>query len=352
MIVAMDRFCGPDEIEHVEQVMAGTDVQAVRTVLEGRTHLITAEGDRRALASRLRLLPGVASVVEPPGNLRLSSRAHRAQDTVVKVSDVSVGGDPFVVVAGPCAVESRDQLAATARFVALGGAAVLRGGSYKPRTSPYSFQGLGREGLSLLAEQRAATGLPVVTEVVDPADLTHVAEVADMVQIGTRNAQNYTLLREAGRAGKPVLLKRGMASTVEEWLLAAEYVLAEGNPDVVLCERGIRSFEPSTRFTLDLSAVVVAKRLSHLPVLVDPSHAAGQAELVRPLALAAAAVGADGVMVDVHPEPSTALCDAGQALTPAGFDELVTALDSLLAGMRRPLAGSLRPRGALVADRL
>lgn len=348
MIVVMDLACSTEEIEHASAALKAAGVSTRRAVSDARTTFVAGSAPA-GLAERMRSLPGVATVVAPADNLRLTSRDFQAKDTVVDVAGVRIG-DAFVVAAGPCAVESESQLEDTARMVALAGGMMLRGGAYKPRTSPYSFQGLGREGLELLAEQRRKTGLPVVTEVLDTADLDSVLDLADMVQIGTRNAQNYALLREVGRSERPVLLKRGMASTVEEWLLAAEYVLAEGNPNVVLCERGIRSFESATRFTLDLSAVPVVNRLSHLPVLVDPSHAAGRADLVAPLALAAAAVGADGLLLDVHVDASTALCDAGQALDHAAFGTLMKSLGGLLGGLRRPLAGALGVPSVLTAE--
>jgi 3-deoxy-7-phosphoheptulonate synthase len=234
--------------------------------------------------------------------------------TVVDVEGRKIGGDHFAAIAGPCAVEPRDVMLETARAVRDAGAQMLRGGAYKPRTSPYSYQGLGEAGLRLLAEAREETGLPVVTELMDVRDVKAVLEVADVVQLGARSMQNYALLTEVGRAGKPVLLKRGLGATLEELLMAAEYVLKEGNADVILCERGIRTFETSYRFTLDLMAVPVLKERTHLPVIVDPSHAAGRRELVEPLSLAAAAAGADGILVEVHPRPDEAVCDGPQSL--------------------------------------
>jgi 3-deoxy-7-phosphoheptulonate synthase len=281
----------------------------------------------------------VRGIVQPDALAPLASREATTTDSVV-----SLGGQPafgpgtFVVIAGPCAVESRGQLNAVADAVAAHGAGALRGGAYKPRTSPYAFQGLARQGLELLAETSMRTGLPVVTEVVEPQDVALVAAHADMLQIGTRNAHNFALLREAGRSGLPVLIKRGFACTVDEWLQAAEYVLREGNPNVVLCERGIRTFETRSRFTLDLTAVALVKRLSHLPVIVDPSHATGLPELVGPMTLAAAAAGADGALIDVHHSPSTALCDGTQALHPTGFENLMLRLELLLPCLGRALA--------------
>jgi len=232
----------------------------------------------------------------------------------VEIAGHRLGGAHFTIIAGPCAVESREQLLQSARAVAAGGAAMLRGGAYKPRTSPYSFQGLGQEGLRLLAEARAHTGLPIVTEVIDPRDLPELLEVADVLQIGARNMQNYALLTEVGRCGRPALLKRGLGATLDELLMAAEYLLAQGNESVILCERGIRTFETAYRFTLDLMAIPVLKSRTHLPVIVDPSHAAGRRDLVLPMSLAAAAAGADGVIVEVHPRPAEAICDAAQQL--------------------------------------
>ena len=243
--------------------------------------------------------------------------------TVLDIDGRKVGGEHFALIAGPCTVESREQMLQTARVVRDAGATLLRGGAYKPRTSPYAFQGLGQEGLRLLAEAKAETGLPIVTELMDIRDLDAVLEVADVIQIGARNMQNYPLLAEIGRSGRPALLKRGLSATLDELLMAAEYILKEGNPDVMLCERGIRTFETAYRFTLDLMAVPVLKELSHLPVIVDPSHAAGRRDLVAPLSLAAAAVGADGIIVEVHPNPDEAICDGPQALRADAFAEYV-----------------------------
>jgi len=252
------------------------------------------------------------------------------------VGGVRIGeGAPFAVAGGPCAVESRSQLLETARAVRAAGADVLRGGAYKPRTSPYSFSGLGAEGLRYLAEARAETGLPVVTEVLSPGDVEQVAAVADMLQVGTRNAQNFALLEAVGGSGKPVLLKRGLSNTIEEWLLSAEHVVSHGNPNVVLCERGIRTFETATRNTLDLSAVPLIRSLSHLPIVVDPSHATGRRDLVPPMALAAVAAGADGLLVEVHPNPDEALSDGPQSLTLAQFASLMEEVRHLSAALSK-----------------
>ena len=238
---------------------------------------------------------------------------------VLQIAGRPIGGPHFAMIAGPCTVESREQVLAAAAAVSEAGATMFRGGAYKPRTSPYAFQGLGQEGLRLLAEVKAQTGLPIVTEVMDARALDVVLEVADVLQIGARNMQNYTLLSEVGRCGRPALLKRGLSSTIEELLMAAEYILKEGNEAVILCERGIRTFETSYRFTLDLMAIPVLKARTHLPVIVDPSHAAGRRDLVEPMSLAAAAAGADGIIVEVHPRPEEAICDAAQQLPTAGF---------------------------------
>jgi 3-deoxy-7-phosphoheptulonate synthase len=267
-------------------------------------------------------------------NLKLASVDGR-EPTVVKAGCASVGRG-FTVIAGPCAVETEEQTLTTARAVKAAGADLLRGGAFKPRTSPYAFQGLGMAGLKILGEAGAETGLPVVTEVLDPRDVSWVAEYADVLQIGARNMQNFALLKEVGRAGKPVLLKRGMYSTLEEWLNCAEYVLGEGNPDVILCERGIRTFEQYTRNTLDLSAVPALRELTHLPVMVDPTHATGRPALIGPMSRGALAVGADGIMVEVHNNPAEALCDAKQALTIDEFTDLMQGLRRLEAFLAEP----------------
>ena len=264
--------------------------------------------------------PGVDRVMPILKPYKLASaEIKHGERTVLEIEGRKVGGGNFALIAGPCTVESREQLLQTARVVTEGGASFLRGGAYKPRTSPYAFQGLGQEGLRLLAEAKKETGLPVVTELMDMRDLDDVLEVADVVQIGARNMQNYPLLTEIGRSGRPALLKRGLSATLDELLMAAEYILKEGNPNVMLCERGIRTFETAYRFTLDLMAVPVLKELTHLPVIVDPSHAAGRRDLVTPLSLAAAAVGADGIIVEVHPHPEEAICDGPQALRAEDF---------------------------------
>lgn len=273
--------------------------------------------------------------VEEP--FKRANRAFHPEDTVVDVGGVKIGGRTIQVMAGPCSVETRDQVVGIAKSVKMAGAHLLRGGAFKPRTSPYSFQGLGAPGLDLLKEAREETGLPVVTELMSTDMLDRFVEDVDMIQVGARNMQNYTLLRELGRTRKPVLLKRGLAATVQEWLMSAEYILAEGNPNVVLCERGIRTFEDYTRNTLDLSAVLAAKKLSHLPVVVDPSHAAGLWWMVPQLAKAAVAAGADGLLIEVHNDPEKALCDGAQSLKPERFAELMGELKGIARIIGRDL---------------
>ncbi len=301
------------------------------------THIGLVDTKAQALADEIRAMPGVATIRSEAPPYPQVSRQYRESNTVVEVRDVAFGGEEVVVIAGPCSVESAQQVALISEGVAAAGARMLRGGAFKPRTSPYSFQGMGEEGLLLLATAREQSGLPVVTEVMDPGKVEAVAKVADILQIGARNAQNYPLLKAVGATGKPVLLKRGIAMSIQELLLAAEYVLAGGGRDVVLCERGIRTFETSTRFTLDLSAVPVLKRLTHLPVIVDPSHAAGDREYVEALALAALAAGADGLIVEVHGQPERALCDGAQALRPDGFARLMERAKRVAGALEREL---------------
>ena len=289
---------------------------------------VVGEGGARKelLRSRLAALPGVETITPISRPFKLTSREFRAEDTVIRVLDATIGDGSLTVMAGPCSVESRAQLFDTAAAVKEAGATILRGGAFKPRTSPYSFQGLGVEALRYLAEARDEFGLPVITEVMEPNQVDIVAEYADILQIGTRNMQNYSLLTAVGRVARPVMLKRGYGATVEEWLMAAEYIVSSGNPNVILCERGIRTFETYTRNTMDLAAVPLLHHLTHLPVIVDPSHATGKRWLVRPLAIGGIAVGADGVMVEVHPHPEEALSDAEQQLTHEQFAAMMAAL--------------------------
>ena len=332
MMIVMKQTATEDEILAVIERIESVGARAHPSRGEEVT-VIGAIGDREHIA-RLELegTPGVDRVVPILKPYKLaSSQLKRGERTVLDIAGRKIGGEHFALIAGPCTVESRDQTLTTAHAVQQAGATMLRGGAYKPRTSPYAFQGLGQEGLRLLAEAKAETGLPVVTELMDARDLEPILEVADVIQIGARNMQNYALLAEAGRSGCPVLLKRGLSSTLEELLMAAEYVLKEGNEAVMLCERGIRTFETSYRFTLDLTAVPVLQQLSHLPVVVDPSHAAGRRDLVEPLSLAAAAAGADGIIVEVHPQPEEAICDGPQQLRTEDFPEYARKVEAAAA---------------------
>jgi len=329
MMIVMKEGATQTEVEavirRVESVGAHAHVSAGELVT-----VIGAIGDREHVANLgLEGAPGVDHLVPILKPYKLASLQYRrGERTVLEIDGRRIGGEHFATIAGPCTVESREVLLEAARTVRDAGAQFLRGGAYKPRTSPYSFQGLGEAGLRLLAEAKAETGLPIVTELMDVRDLEPVLEVADVVQLGARNMQNYTLLTEVGRAGKPVLLKRGLSATLEELLMAAEYILKEGNEQVLLCERGIRTYEPSYRFTLDLMAVPVLRELTHLPIVIDPSHAAGKRSLVEPLSLAAAAAGADGIIVEVHPSPEEAVCDGPQALYADDFAAYLRKLEA------------------------
>jgi 3-deoxy-7-phosphoheptulonate synthase len=283
-------------------------------------------------------LPGVTEVVRITAPYKLVSREHHSQRSTIRVGGVPIGPGTVTLIAGPCAVETPEQTLQAAQMAVSAGASLLRGGAFKPRTSPYAFQGLGVRGLEILSDVRAETGLPIVTEVMDPSDVDTVASFADMLQIGTRNMQNFGLLQAVGSVGKPVMLKRGLTATYEEWLMAAEYIAQRGNLDIVLCERGVRSFEPAIRNMLDVSAVPMIQSLSHLPIIVDPSHAAGRRDLVVPLARAGLAAGADAVMVDLHPSPETARCDGPQALTYAELPALGSAVRTLAAATDRTVA--------------
>jgi 3-deoxy-7-phosphoheptulonate synthase len=335
MMIVMKETASSEEIDAVVAKIERAGALAHRSQ-GARVTVIGAIGDVEQDVSveglGLEGQPGVDRVVPILKPYKLASaQITHGERTVLEIGGRKVGGDNFALIAGPCTVETREQTLQTARVVRDAGATLLRGGAYKPRTSPYAFQGLGVEGLKLLAEAKAETGLPVVTELMDIGDLDPVLEVADVIQIGARNMQNYPLLAEIGRSGRPALLKRGLSSTLDELLMAAEYILKEGNPNVMLCERGIRTFETAYRFTLDLMAVPVLKELSHLPVIVDPSHAAGRRDLVLPLSLAAAAVGADGIIVEVHPNPDEAICDGPQALRADDFAEYALAVQRAAA---------------------
>jgi 3-deoxy-7-phosphoheptulonate synthase len=333
MVVVMAPEATDEQIAHVTDRVEGVGGQAFVSRGVVRT-IIGLVGDIESFHGlNLRSMAGVADVHRISDPFKLVSRQHHAERSTVWVGpagrQVPIGPDTFTFIAGPCAVETAQQTLEAAEMAKAAGATLLRGGAFKPRTSPYAFQGLGVRGLEILSDVRATTGLPIVTEVVDARDVAVVAEHADMLQIGTRNAANFGLLQAVGDAGKPVLLKRGMNATIEEWLMAAEYVAQRGNLDVVLCERGIRTFEPSTRNTLDISAVPVVQGISHLPIIVDPSHAGGRRDLVVPLSRAAIAVGADGVIVDIHPDPENALCDGPQALLGADLRALAQAVRQL-----------------------
>jgi 3-deoxy-7-phosphoheptulonate synthase len=335
MMIVMRETATEEEVEAVVAKIERAGARAHRSS-GARVTVIGAIGDVEQDASveslGLEGQPGVDRVVPILKPYKLASaQITHGERTVLDINGRKVGGENFALIAGPCTVESREQMLQTARVVRDAGATLLRGGAYKPRTSPYAFQGLGQEGLRLLAEAKAETGLPIVTELMDMRDMDAVLEVADVVQIGARNMQNYPLLAEIGRSGRPALLKRGLSATLDELLMAAEYILKEGNPNVMLCERGIRTFETAYRFTLDLMAVPVLKELSHLPVIVDPSHAAGRRDLVTPLSLAAAAVGADGIIVEVHPNPDEAICDGPQALRAEDFAEYALAVERAAA---------------------
>jgi 3-deoxy-7-phosphoheptulonate synthase len=302
--------------------------------------IIGAVGDKTKISyPSLEAMSGVEKVVPILHPYKLASLEYKPERTRILVRDVEIGGDKTVIIAGPCAVESRDQLINTARIVKKAGAVMLRGGAFKPRTSPYSFHGMEEEGLKILAEAREITGMPIVTEVMDTKNLDLVAQYADILQIGARNMQNFFLLREAALTNKPILLKRGPAATIEEWLLAAEHIMAAGNHQVILCERGIRTFETGTRNTLDLSAVPLLKQLTHLPIIVDPSHGTGKWSLVTPMSKAALACGADGLMIEVHPCPAEALSDGQQSLTEENFQKLIEEVAAIAHTIKRPLAG-------------
>lgn len=342
MIITMDPECSSEHQQRVIQHMREFGFQ---------THLLTSAGPTvigatgrvvsPELIEQVHGLPGVALAQGSDKPYMLAQRAARPAGSRVEVGNVVIGAGELVVMAGTCVVENREVTLECAHAIKGAGAKMLRGGAFKPRTSPYSFQGLGEEGLQILAEAREATGLPVVTEVMEPEQVEMVAEYADMLQIGARNMSNFPLLRRASASGKPILLKRGFSSTINEWMMAAEYILAGGNDRLVLCERGIRAFDTATRFTLDLNAVPLAKQLTHLPVIVDPSHGTGIRELVPPMSLAAVAAGTDGLIVEVHPDPDAALCDGDQSITTDSFDRLMAstrAIREALGSTRRLVA--------------
>ena len=339
MIIVMKKNAEEKQLDEVIQWIESVGYRAHVSKGVERT-IIGAIGDER---DKVRLkaaeeMPGVEKVMPILQPYKLASRETKDGDTVIKVGAVEIGGPKFVVMAGPCAVESEGQLMESALAVKKAGAAMLRGGAFKPRTSPYSFQGLGEEGLKILARAREETGLPVVTEVMSGSDVELIESYADVLQVGARNVQNFSLLKAVGQAKKPVLLKRGMMTTLEELLMSAEYVMASGNDEVILCERGIRTFETAMRNTLDISAVPVLKEMTHLPIIVDPSHAIGKWRFVLPLAKAAVAVGADGLLIEVHPNPREALSDGPQSLKPEKFYELMAEIESIANIVRKGYA--------------
>ncbi len=331
MIVSMKPGASKQQIEHICDKIRSYGYVAHPIYGETRTVIgAVGSGNNRMAIQSLEGAPGVESVVPIRQPFKLVGRELKPERTVIPIGEVLIGGEQFVVIAGPCSVESRGQLLETAHSVRRAGATILRGGTYKPRTSPYDFQGLEEEGLKLLAEARAETGLRICTEVLTPEQVDIVAEYTDILQIGARNMQNFALLKRVGKTTKPVLLKRGLAATIKEFLMSAEYIVAEGNSNVILCERGIRTFETMTRNTLDISAVPLLNELSHLPVVVDPSHASGKRSLVCPLAKSAVAAGADGLLVEVHPDPEEAWSDGAQSLTLAEFDDMMAAVKRYL----------------------
>ena len=338
MLVILRTDANKDVLEHVVERIEELGLRAHVSRGEFRTIVGAIGEEKPTFADKLRTLDGVESVVPIMRPYKLASRDFKAEDSLVQVGKVVIGGPSLAIAAGPCAVEGRDMYQATAKAVKESGANMLRGGAFKPRTSPYSFQGLGKDGLEILRDCGHELQMPVITEVTDPRNVELVAEYADMLQVGARNMQSFVLLSEVGKARKPVLLKRGPSNTVKDWLMSAEYILSEGNDQVVLCERGSQGFETEMRFTLDVGAIVLAKKNTHLPVIVDPSHAAGHRDLVIPLALAGLAAGADGMMVEVHSSPDTARCDGPQALTPEMFTELMRQVRALAGAADRQLS--------------
>jgi len=331
MIIVMKSSATEDEINHVLEKIKDAGLAVHVSKGQERT-IVGAIGDEGLIASLpLKSLGGVENVMPIMKPYKLVGRELKADDTIIDAGGVKIGGSEVVVMAGPCSVESRESILESARDVSASGARVLRGGAFKPRTSPYSFQGLGVEGLKYMAEAKKETGLPIISELMDPRDLDVICEYVDIIQVGARNMQNFRLLKEIGRAKKPVLLKRGLCATIKELLMSAEYIAANGNDNIILCERGIRTFETATRNTLDLSAVPVLKEETHLPVIIDPSHAVGFWQYVGPVSRAAIAVGADGLLIEVHPQPENALSDGAQSLKPGKFAALINELRPIAA---------------------
>ena len=337
MMIVMQERAGQDDVDRILELLDGAGARGYVSTGDLVT-VIGIMGERDVIAGLpLEAYPGVDKVLPILRPYKLVSREFRHSDSIIAVGGTSLGGGRVALIAGPCSVESREQLLDAARIAREGGATMLRGGAFKPRTSPYAFQGLGVEGLEILAEAREASGLPIVTELMDPRHLEAVAKYSDVIQIGARNMQNFQLLSAVGEVDRPVLLKRGLAATIDELLMAAEYIVKEGNSNVILCERGIRTFETATRNTLDISAVPIIKQRSHLPVVVDPSHAAGKVDLVEPLSLAAVAAGADGLMIEMHPTPETALSDGAQSLDPAQFEAVAVRIREIVAWAGRQM---------------
>lgn len=337
MVVVMNIGATEAQLERVKEKLAQNGFGIHLSQGVERTIIGAIGAKRPGIMESIEAMDGVEKVVPIAQPFKLASQEFKKVRSQVNVKGVVFGGAKLVVIAGPCAVENEDQMFQTAQAVKKAGAAMLRGGAFKPRTSPYAFQGLEEEGLKILRQAGNEAGIPFVTEVVNPRDVELVAEYADMLQIGARNMQNFTLLREVGKAKKPVMLKRGLAATIEEWLMAAEYILSEGNYDVVLCERGIRTYETSTRNTLDLSAIPIVQRLSHLPIITDPSHGTGKRHLVLPLSRAAVAAGTDGLIVEVHPDPESALSDGPQSLNFQMFAEFMEEIKPIVKAMGREL---------------
>ena len=337
MIIIMNSSATREQIDDVEKKLSDLGFKTHPIFGDIKT-VIGAIGDKRMLNTQLiSSMPGVENLVPIMKPYKLASKELKHEQTIVDVCGVKVGGDEIVVMAGPCAIENEQTLIETALKVKAAGAKILRGGAFKPRTSPYSFQGLEEDGLKILAAARDASGLPIVTEVVDTRDVELVCSYADLIQIGARNMQNFRLLSEVGLSNKPVLLKRGLSATIEEWLMAAEYIMAAGNPNIILCERGIRTFETATRNTVDMSAIPVVKEVSHLPIIVDPSHATGTWKYVGALSKGAIATGADGLMIEVHLDPPTALSDGPQSLRPAKFAQLMSEFSAVAAAVGRTI---------------
>ena len=353
MLVVMSHNATREQIEGVVGTIREMGYEAAEIPGKQRTAVGLVGNDGKVDSSRLEALPGVLQVIHVTQPYKQVSREWREEPTIVRLANgTSIGGTEVAVMAGPCSVESAEQILGIAHRLRAAGATILRGGAFKPRSSPYSFQGMGEDGLKLLAQAREETGMAIVTEAIDPEGVDVVAEYADIVQIGARNMQNFSLLRRAGRAGRPVLLKRGMAATVKELLLSAEYILAEGNADVILCERGVRGFDTHTRNLLDLTAIPVVKSLSHLPIIADPSHGTGLRAKVIPMGRAAVAAGADGIMVEVHPDPEHALSDGAQSLFPEQFEELMEQLGVIARAIGRDLSPSLAPAAVPAVGRI